>query len=308
MSDAARQSLQVDGRALTVSHLDKVLWPRVGLTKAQLLESYRALAPALLPHLRDRLMTLARFPDGVERDGWYQMNIRGAPEWVRTVAVKTQAGQILHYSVIDDLPSLLWAANLGTLEFHPYLATVSAPEYPHALVLDLDPGAPAAILDAAEVALLARGLLEERGLQAWVKTSGRRGLHLYVPLNGTATYAQTRPFARALAQELKERLPQKVVLTSARTARAGKIFIDWQQNHAARSTVAPWSLRAGPFPLVSTPIRWEELHAALEKRAPERLAFGPGDALERLEASGDLFAPVLTLRQSLPERPGEPER
>lgn len=296
----AYEALDVDGRTLRVSNLDRVLWPSVGFTKAHLLEYYRAIASALLPHARERPMTLARFPEGVEAEGWYQMNVRGGPAWLRTVGIQTQTGQTLHYSVLDDPASLLWAANQGTLEFHPYLARVSTPLHPHALVVDLDPGAPAGVVEAARVAQLARELLEEDGLRCFVKSSGRRGLHLYVPVNGKATYVQTRAYAKALAQELYARRPDAIVLSSAREKRAGKVFIDWQQNHPARSTVAPYSLRAGSFPVVSTPLTWDEVAAAADGRTPGRLVFGPGAALERLGLHGELFAPVVELQQALP--------
>jgi bifunctional non-homologous end joining protein LigD len=270
-----------------LKNLDKPLWP--GFTKGQMIDWYRTVAPALLRHLSGRAVTLARFPDGVAGPGWYQSNCpQGAP---RTTEVTGPSGKTVRYCLIEDLDTLLWAANLATIEFHPFLAPASAPDRPHALVLDLDPGPPAGLAECCAVALTLRERLQP--LRSFVKTSGAKGLHLYVPLNGTATYAETKPFARDLARSMAADLPALVIDRPVRATRAGKVYIDWAQNDANRSIIAPWSLRASRVPLVSTPLHWEELAGS------RRLAFTAAAALERLKRDGDAFQPVLELVQRL---------
>jgi bifunctional non-homologous end joining protein LigD len=276
-----------------LKNLDKELWP--GFTKGEMIEWYRTVAPVLLRHLAGRAVTLARFPDGVTGPGWYQSN---CPKGARSTALVTgPSGKRVRYCRIEDLDDLLWAANLGTLEFHPFLAPVDDPDRPHALVFDLDPGRPAGLAQCCAVAVLLRERL--RPLECWVKTSGAKGLHLYVPLHGTATFAETKAFARAIAQVAAAEAPHLVTDRPLKAARAGKVFIDWGQNDANRSTIAPWSLRATAIPLVSTPLRWEELST------PAGLAFTPCTALERLRRDGDLFAPVAERVQWLDARSNE---
>ena len=285
--------LEVGGRSFAVSNLDKILWPEAGFAKRDMFDYYRAVAPVLLPHLEGRATTLRRFPDGVDAGGWYQLQWpRGAPEWLPRVR-----GRDFELAVVDDLPSLLWAANLAALELHPLLWRANRPGEPTAVVFDLDPGMPADVIDAAEVALLLRTKLAALGLESFPKTSGSVGMHVLVPLNTPASFTDTKSFARSLARSLP---PERVVTTQNRKERAGRVLVDWLQNDATRSTVAPYSLRATPFPTVSTPVEWEEVeHAAAEKR-PELVMFLPRDVLARVERHGDLFAPVLELRQSLP--------
>ena len=266
-----------------LKNLDKVLYPIAGFTKGDVIAYYRAVARAILPHLSGRAVTLARFPDGVDGPGWYQSNCpRGAPRTVEVRATKT-----VRYCLIEDEQALVWAANLGTLEFHPFLARATDPDRPHALVLDLDPGPPAGLRECCAIALRVRELLAPR--ECFVKTSGAKGLHVFMPLNGTATYVETKACARGIAR----RWPDLATERQTRAERAGKVMIDWRQNDANRSTVVAWSLRATRVPLVSTPLRWEELEH------PEALAFTPQAALRRLRSSGDLFAPVLELVQRL---------
>jgi bifunctional non-homologous end joining protein LigD len=285
--------LEIAGRSFAVSNLDKVLWPEAGFTKRDVLEYYREVAPVLLPHLTGRATTLRRFPDGVEAGGWYQLQWpRGAPEWLPRVR-----GRDFELAVVDDLPSLLWAANLAALELHPLLAKADRPDEPTAVVFDLDPGMPADVIDAAEVALLIRDRLAAAGLESFPKTSGSIGMHVLVPLNSPATFAETKSFARTIARSLP---PERVVTTQNRKERAGRVLVDWLQNDASRSTVAPYSLRAVPFPTVSTPLAWDEVAHAVATKRPELLIFLARDALARIDRHGDLFAPVLDLRQSLP--------
>jgi bifunctional non-homologous end joining protein LigD len=268
---------------LTVAftNLDRVLWPQAGWTKRDLVEYYRAAAPALLPHLADRHLTLWRFPEGVHRRGFWQNECRGAPEWMRTAEIRGQ-----RFCVVDSVDSLLWLANLSTVELHPFLATVREPERPTALVFDLDPGPTADVLDCRDVALRLRDRL---GLELHVKTSGSVGLHLAAPVADT-TFDETKALARGLAEELAAEDPTHVLATARRAHRRGRVFVDWLQNDATRSTVAPYSLRGTPFPTVSTPVTWDELEAA---RRPEELTFLARDALGRLERLGDLWSPLV---------------
>ncbi|MCA1826453.1 MAG: non-homologous end-joining DNA ligase [Myxococcales bacterium] len=256
-----------------LKNLDKVMYPQAGFTKGDVVAYYRAVAPALLPHLSGRAVTLARFPDGVEGAGWYQSNCpKGAPKTVEVTRART-----VRYCLIDDLEALLWAVNLGTLELHPFLAPAADPDRPRAMVLDLDPGPGAGLAHCCEVAMRLRRLLDPD--PSSVKTSGAKGLHVYVPVSGT--YAETKARARELARALPEHLATD---RHELLHREGKVLIDWRQNDPNRSTIAPWSLRATRVPLVSTPLRWEEL------ADPSRLAFSPAMALERLERDGDPFA------------------
>lgn len=283
-----REPLEVDGRELSVSNLDKVLYPATGFRKRDLLAYYRAVAPVLLPHVADRALHLGRWPDGVERPGWFQANCRG-PAWLRTHVVTGKRGQTLRYGVIDDLASLLWVANLGTLELHPFQATIGEPDAPRAMVFDLDPGPGCGLADCARAALAIREALGP--LQSFVKTSGVKGLHVYVPLNGGARFAEVKPFARAIARELAARHPAWLTDKMPRAERANRVFIDCSQNDPNKQTVAPYSLRATWVPLVSAPLAWSELDA------PKPVT--PAGALARIARHGDLFAGVLALRQSL---------
>jgi bifunctional non-homologous end joining protein LigD len=292
--------VEIAGRTLRLSNLDKVLWPEAGITKGDLVAYYRAVAPALLPHLTGRALTLARFPEGIHGPGWYQSNCRGNPDWVRIAEIPSRAGSTLRYCVVDDEASLVWVANLGTIELHPFLAPVVRPRHPHAVVFDLDPGLPATMLDAARVALLLRDRLAALRLDGYPKTSGRMGLHVYVPTGGSHPYDETAAFARRIAEEMARSHPDLVVDRMSRAAREGRVYIDWGQNHQMKSTIAPYSLRAWPMPQASTPLRWEELEET-EHGDPAPLgARSPSQVLRRLERHGDLFAPVVQRVQELP--------
>jgi bifunctional non-homologous end joining protein LigD len=285
-----------------LARLDKPLWPRIGFTKGDLVAYYRAVAPVLLPHLAGRPLTLVRFPDGIEGPGFYQQECRGAPDWLPVAPLVARNGKLFRYCMVDDLAALLWVVNLATIELHPFIATAAEPERAPFLVLDLDPGPPAGLLACCGVALEVRAALAEAGLTGLVKTSGGSGLHVYVPLGGTFTFAQTRAFARALAATLTARHPERVVDTMRLAQRQGKVLIDWRQNDARRSTVAPYSLRAATVPLVSMPVTWDEVEAACSQGDARALLFRPADALARIAAHGDLFRPVLD------EPPGGPAR
>jgi bifunctional non-homologous end joining protein LigD len=288
--------------SVTLSKPDKVLWPLAGFTKAALAEYYLAVAPALLPHLAERPVTLRRFPDGVDAPGWYQTNCRG-PEWLPTSLVPGRRGEVFRMCRLEEPRALAWAAQVGALELHPLLATADALDRPTALVLDLDPGPPADVLDCCAVALALRDELDALGLASFPKTSGSVGLHVYVPLNTGVSYADTKALARTLAERLARALPERVVATQKRSLRAGRVLVDWLQNEPMRSTVAPYSLRALPFPTVSMPVTWDEVDRAAAAGRPELLTFLPADALSRLDRLGDLFRPVLELEQRLPTAP-----
>jgi bifunctional non-homologous end joining protein LigD len=288
----AAEPLELDGHAVRVTHPDRVLWPRAGFTKRQLIEYLLAIAPVLLPHLRCRGITLRRFPEGVDGPGWFQAECRGCPEWMRTFDVTGRGGRTWRYCMVESRAGLAWTANLGTLELHPFLSTIDQPTEPTALVLDLDPGPPAGLLACARVALLLRDRLAVLGLEAYAKTSGSVGLHVEVPLAPGHSFEQTKAFARSLATELSTSHPTLVTEVIDRTRRAGLVYLDWIQNDASRSTVAPYSLRATPWPLVSTPLAWHELEAAVAASRPQSLVFTPADVLARVDRLGDLFTPL----------------
>jgi bifunctional non-homologous end joining protein LigD len=288
--------IEAAGRVVRVTSPERVLWPEASFTKRDLVDYYTRVAPALLPHLADRPLTLARFPEGVARYGWYQTECRGAPEWLRTRLVGTQ-----RCCVVDDLAGLIWAANRGTLELHPLLSRGAHTDEPAAVVFDLDPGPPAGLEECCRVALALREELRAVGLTAYAKTSGVLGLHVVIPLAPGHTFAQTKAFARRVARVLAERHPGRVLDQPARSLRPGKVLVDWGQNDVSRSLVAPYSPRAVPWPTVSTPLRWDEVEHAHAVGEPDRLVFLPSAVLERLERDGDLFTPVLAGTQPLPE-------
>jgi bifunctional non-homologous end joining protein LigD len=292
--------VEVDGRDVRLTNVDRVLWPDAGLTKGWLLRSYVRLAPTLLPHLRGHPVTMWRYPQGVDREGWWQNECRGAPSWVRAYRYTASDGREHRHCVIDDVASLLWLVNLGTVEVHPFPFTVEDEGHPRWLVFDLDPGEPAGLREACEVAGTLLSTLDDQGLTAFPKTSGVKGLHVVVPLNGTEGFPEAKAYARTLAAFLARERPDRVVDRQARSLRAGKVLVDWLQNDRFRSTVAPYSLRATMPPQVSTPVGRDEVCAVADGDAPEAsLRFGVDDVLARIEAHGDRFGPVLTMRQGL---------
>jgi bifunctional non-homologous end joining protein LigD len=280
-----------------LSSLDRVLWPETGFTKGAMVDYYRSIAPVLIPHLRGRPLTLGRFPSGVHEKGWSQTNCRGAPTWMNVAQVPESRGtRVFRMCVVDDLDSLLWVVNQGTIELHPYLSPADAFDEPLALVFDLDPGEGRSLRDCCAVALLVRDVLGRDGLVAYPKTSGSSGLHLYVGLAPGATFGQTRAYARRVAGELADSRADLVTDGFSHAQRHGRVLIDWRQNERGRSQVAPYSLRATPWPLVSTPVTWEEVEAAGDRS----LLFGPGEVLARVARVGDVFAPVLAKGFALP--------
>ncbi len=296
---AAKQSLRVDGTDLTVSNLDKPLFPN--FTKAQIIDYYIRVSEFLLPHLKDRPVTMKRYPNGVSAPHFYEKDApKFTPSWVRTFDVARRAGGNIRYVVIDDLPTLVWSANLANLEIHPFLHRAPKIDEPTSVVFDLDPGEGADVLNCAEIAFLIRELLSKWKLESFVKVSGSRGLQLHVPLNSHAKYSVTQPFAKAIAEYMAKAHPDIALARMARAERPHKVFIDWSQNSDFKTTVSVYSLRAkSSDPFVSMPVEWKELASALKKVKPDSLRFPPEASLARLKKKGDLFEPVLKLKQKL---------
>jgi bifunctional non-homologous end joining protein LigD len=290
---SARVEVDVQGHRLSLSNLDKVLYPAVGFTKGQVIDYYTRVAPYVLPHLRDRPLTLKRYPNGVEGQYFYEKRCPShAPEWVRREEV-----QGITYCVCDDLPTLVWLANLADLELHPSLSQVDEILRPTVMAFDLDPGAGAGLPECSEVAFILRDALTRLGLESFAKTSGSKGIQVYVPLNVEAVDYDngTKALSKALARHLEAQHPKLIVSQQKKELRKGKVLIDWSQNDEHKTTVGVYSLRARERPTVSTPVTWEELED------PEGLAFEAADVLERVEQHGDLFAPVVELEQELPD-------
>lgn len=299
------RQVEVAGRELTLTNLDKVLYPKAGFTKGEVVDYYARVAPAIVPHLKGRALTLRRFPEGADNTeaAFFEKRCpKHRPPWVKTATVLAgpRAGDI-DFCVCEDLPTLVWMAQLASLELHPSLSLAKAPDRPTVLAFDLDPGAPANILDCCRVGLRLRELFDHFGIECFPKTSGSKGLQVYVPLNSRVSYDQTKPFARAIAQLLEKQTPDRVVSKMKKVERKAKVFVDWSQNHRRKTTIAVYSLRARERPTVSTPVEWEEVERALKRDDPGSLAFETGDVLKRVERHGDLFAPVLELKQTLPE-------
>jgi bifunctional non-homologous end joining protein LigD len=301
--DSGRRGVRVEieGRELKLTNLDKVLYPKRGFTKRQVIDYYARIASTLAPHLRGRPLTLKRYPDGVEGKHFFEKRCPShRPEWVETAKVPSERTGEIDFCLIDDLPGLVWLANLADLELHPSLSKAADLEHPTALALDLDPGPGTDLLDCCEVGLLINGMLEHLGVRSFPKVSGKKGLHVFAPLNGTASYEETKPFARQVAETLEARFPDRVTASMAKSRRRGRVLVDWSQNDRHKTTVAVYSLRATELPRVSVPLRWDELSAACEARDLSSLVFGPEEALARIDEMGDLFAPMLSLVQELP--------
>ena len=295
------REVDVDGRTLSISNLDKVLYPEAGFTKGEVLDYYARVAEAMLPHLRDRPLTLRRFPNGVAKGSFFEKRCPShRPEWVETAKVDTSEGPI-DFCLCQDRPTLAWTAQLAALELHPSLSLATRMSTPTVVAFDLDPGPPADIVDCCRVGLRLRELFERFDIECLPKTSGSKGLQVYVPLNTKVGYERTKPFAQAVARLLEKQTPDEVVSRMAKDLRKGKVFVDWSQNDRAKTTVAVYSLRAREAPTASTPVAWEDVEATAESGDGGALRFEAGAVLERVERHGDLFAPVLELEQELPE-------
>jgi bifunctional non-homologous end joining protein LigD len=303
---ASSEVVEVDGRELKLTNLDKVLYPKAGFAKGEVVDYYARVGPAMVPHLSGRAVTLRRFPEGVEDldSAFFEKRCpKHRPKWVKTASVRAgpNAGKI-DFCVCDGLPTLIWMAQLAAIELHPSLSLARAPTRPTVLAFDLDPGPPADVVDCCRVALRLRELFAHFGVQCFPKTSGSKGMQVYVPLNTPKTsYDETKPFAKAIAQLLEKQTPDEVVSKMKKVERKGKVFVDWSQNHRSKTTIAVYSLRARERPTVSTPVAWDEVERAAESGDGSHLVFDAGDVLERIDEKGDLFAPVLELEQELPE-------
>jgi bifunctional non-homologous end joining protein LigD len=302
---AENRVVEVDGRELKLTNLDKVLYPKAGFTKGQVVDYYAKVAPAMVPHLRERAVTLRRFPEGVEDldAAFFEKRCpKHRPKWVKTARVEAgpDAGKI-DFCVCDGLPTLIWFAQLAAVELHPSLSKSRAPKRPTVLAFDLDPGPPADIVDCCRVGLRLRDMFGHFGVQSFAKTSGSKGLQVYVPLNDKVSYDVTKPFAKAIAQLLEKQTPDQVVSKMKKVEREGKVFVDWSQNHQSKTTIAVYSLRARERPTASTPVTWEEVEAVADSGDGSTLVFEADAVLDRIERHGDLFAPVLELQQELPE-------
>jgi bifunctional non-homologous end joining protein LigD len=295
--------VDIEGKHLKLSNLDKVLYSEAGFTKGQVIDYYARIAPVLLPHLKDRPLTMKRYPGGVDQEFFFEKNAPvHRPDWIKTVPIWSYGNKRnVNYILANDLPTLIWIANLASLELHPSLSLGKDITSPTMMVFDLDPGPPANMVQCAEVAFWLRDIFDHFGLQSFPKTSGSKGLQIYVPLNTPTSYLQTKPFANALARLLEQQHPELVVSDMKKAIRVGKVLVDWSQNDEHKTTIAIYSLRARPRPTVSTPVTWEEVEQVLAKKNPQLVVFEAEDVLRRVEKMGDLFAPVLKLKQKLPD-------
>lgn len=300
---ASPQTVEIEGKHLALSNLDKVLYPAGGFTKGQVIDYYARIAPALLPHLRGRPLTMKRYPGGVNEEYFFEKNApKHRPEWIKTAPIWSEGNhRDVNYILANDLATLIWIANLASLELHPSLSLAKEIECPTMIVFDLDPGPPANIVQCAQVGMWVRDIFEHFGLQSFPKTSGSKGLQIYVPLNTPTSYEQTKPFAHAMARLLEQEHRDLVVSDMKKALRTNKVLVDWSQNDQHKTTISIYSLRAREKPTVSTPVTWEEVERMLKKKDPQMLVFEAADVLKRVDKMGDVFGPVLTLKQKLPD-------
>lgn len=294
--------VEIEGKRLTLTNLDKVLYPAAGFTKRQVIDYYIRVAPVLLPHLKDKPLTMKRFPGGVDEEFFFEKNApKHRPEWVKTAPIWSYGNKRhVNYILANDLATLVWVANLASLELHPSLSSAQDIKCPTMIVFDLDPGPPANIVECAQVARWLRTMFEHLGLRSFPKTSGSKGLQIYLPLHTPTSYDETKPFAHAIARLLEEEHPELVVSDMKKALRTGKVLVDWSQNDEHKTTVSIYSLRARERPTVSTPVSWQEVEQLLKKKDPRLVAFEAPQVLARIETLGDLFEPVAKLKQKLP--------
>ena len=299
-----KAELVVEGKKLAVSNLNKVLYPKAGFTKGQVIDYYIRIAPLLLPHLKDRPLTMKRYPDGVEGEFFYEKNCPAhRPKWVKTAKVWSEGNQkTMDYCLANDLPTLVWAANLADLELHTSLSRKNNIDRPTMMVFDLDPGAPADMVQCCKVGLWLRDLLSKMKLKSWAKTSGSKGLQVYAPLNTPVSYEDTKGLSRSLAQYLERDHPDRVTSNMSKALRKAKVFVDWSQNDEHKTTICVYSLRAREEPTVSTPVTWNEVENCLKKKNAELLRFRSDQVLTRVEKQGDLFERIEGLKQKLPKK------
>lgn len=304
MSDST--IVEIQDKLLTLSNLEKVLYPAAKFTKGQVIDYYARIAPVLVPHLAGRPLTLKRYPNGVDSEFFFEKNAtKHRPDWVKTAPIWSEGNnRDVNYILANDLATLVWVANLAGIELHPSLSRAKNIASPTMMVFDLDPGPPANIVQCCQVGLWLRELFERFGLQSFPKTSGSKGLQIYVPLNSPTSYDETKPFAHALARLLEDQHRELVVSDMKKALRTGKVLVDWSQNDEHKTTIAVYSLRARERPTVSTPVSWDEVDRAFKKKDADLLRFEAEQALKRVEKMGDLFAPVLDLKQKLPKLAG----
>ena len=298
--------VEIEGKHLSLTNLDKVLYPATGFAKGQLIDYYARIAPVLLPHLKDHPLTLKRYPGGVNEEFFFEKNAtKHRPDWVKTVPVWSEGNQRdVNYILANDLPTLVWVANLAAIELHPSLSLAKDISSPRSMVFDLDPGAPANIVQCCQVGMWLRAIFEHFGLRSFPKTSGSKGLQIYVPINSPTSYGVTKPFAHALARLLEDEHRDLVVSDMKKQLRVGKVFVDWSQNDEHKTTISVYSLRARERPTVSTPVTWEEVTRAVNKKDANLLVFEANQVLDRVQKMGDLFEPVHSLKQKLPKLSG----
>lgn len=294
--------VEIAGRQLKLTNLDKVLYPTAGFAKGQVIDYYARIAPVLVPHLAGKPLTLKRYPSGVDQEYFFEKNAtQHRPDWVKTAPIWSEGNRRnVNYILCNDLATLVWIANLAGIELHPSLSLAADIECPRSIVFDLDPGPPANIVQCCQVALWLRAIFDHFKLQSFAKTSGSKGMQIYVPLNTKTSYDETKPFANALARLLENEHRELVVSDMKKAVRGGKVFVDWSQNDEHKTTISVYSLRARERPTVSTPVTWDEVERALKKKDAGLLVFESQQTLDRVEQLGDLFAPLLALKQKLP--------
>ena len=303
-----KAQLSVGGTTVEVSNLSKILYPKSGFTKGDVIDYYVRISPVLLPHLKNRPITLKRYPDGVEGLFFYEKQCPShRPHWIKTTNVERSDGSLIHYCLMNGLPALVWAANLADLELHTFLHRAPAIDRPTSMVFDLDPGPPADIVLCCQVGLWLKAVFATFGMQSFPKTSGSKGIQVSIPLNTPVTYERTKAFACGIAELLEKQFTDKVVSKMQKSLRVGKVLVDWSQNDDHKTTINAYSLRAKDRPTVSTPVTWEEVTDAWGKKSAKLLTFETQDGLKRVAEQGDLFAPVLKLKQKLPPLKSIPE-
>lgn len=314
---SADQIVEIEGKRLKLTNLDKVLYPAAGFTKGQIIDYYARIAPVLVPHLKEKPLTLKRYPNGVNQQPFFEKNAtQYRPEWIKTAPIWSEGNRRnVNYILANDLPTLVWVANLAAIELHPSLSLASDILCPRSLVFDLDPGPPANVVQCCQVAIWLRSVFEHFKLESFPKTSGSKGMQIYVPLNTKTSYDETKPFAHALARLLENEHRDLVVSDMKKAIRVNKVFVDWSQNDDHKTTISVYSLRARERPTVSTPVTWEEVERTLKKKDASLLVFEAHHVLERIQKTGDPFEPLLRLKQKLPnlaslgeEQTGGPER
>src|SRR5215813_5970956 len=295
--------VEIGGRQLKLTNLEKVFYPATGFTKGQVIDYYARIAPVMVPHLKNKPLTLKRYPNGVNEPPFFEKNAtKHRPDWIQTVPIWSQGNQRnVNYILANDLATLVWVANLAAIELHPSLSLAEDIMCPRSIVFDLDPGPPANIVQCCQVAVWLRAIFDHFKLQSFPKTSGSKGMQIYVPLNTNTNYEETKPFANALARLLESEHPELVVSDMKKAIRTNKIFVDWSQNDEHKTTISVYSLRARERQTVSTPITWDEVERTLKKKDAGLLVFESHQTLERVEKLGDLFAPLLTVKQKLPQ-------